>query len=402
MNFVTTQQVIYMDNHATTRVDPLVVEVMLPWFDAQYGNPGSTTHAIGRAAADAVDNARHRIAKALGTRSREIVFTSGATESNNLALRGVALRYRKRGNHIIGVATEHAAVLEPLDQLKREGFEVTLIPVAGADSPVAGRIDIQQIADAMHDQTILVSIMLANNEIGVVQPVAEVAELCRAKEVLLHTDAAQAIGRIPVDVDALGVDLMSFSGHKMYGPKGVGGLFVRRRSPPVRLEAMIRGGGQERGLRSGTLNVPGIVGMARALELCGQRMSEEAARLVGLRRRLFEAIVERIPGVHLNGPALDDPSVRLPGNLNVSLDGLDAESLLLSTPQLAVSTGSACSTAAPEPSHVLRAIGLSEERIRGSVRFGLGRYNTEEEVDRAVDLLAGAAERLRAMGTMPP
>lgn len=394
---------VYLDNHATTRVDPRVVEAMLPYFSEVYGNAASTTHAFGWQAREAVDRARQSIAAAVGADAREIVFTSGATESNNLALRGVAERSRRRGNHLVTVRTEHKSVLEPVERLGRRGCEVTILDVEPAGSPRSGYLDSERVAAALRDDTLLVSVMLANNEIGIVQPIAEISRLCRERGVLFHCDATQAIGKLPVDVRQLGVDLLSFSGHKIYGPKGVGALFVRRSSPQVRLEAQIAGGGHESGLRSGTLNVPGIVGMARALELCCAEMAAEAARLAALRDRLYAGLLAALDGVELNGPALDavDASgrpLRLAGNLNVSFAGVDGEALLLDIgPALAVSSGSACTSANPEPSHVLRALGLGDDRVRSSLRFGLGRFNSADEVDFAVARVAESVARLRKL-----
>jgi cysteine desulfurase len=391
---------IYMDNHATTRVDPRVVEAMLPFFSERYGNPGSVSHSFGWLARDAVDAARESIAAAIGAQPREIVFTSGATESNNLALRGVAERTKRQGNHFISVTTEHKAVLDPLERLARRGFAVTLLPVILAGHEKAGILDPQQVADAIRDDTLLVSVMLANNEIGILQPLAEIGCICRQRGVLLHCDATQAVGKTPVDVGELNVDLMSFSGHKLYGPKGIGGLYVRRRSPPVRLQAQIDGGGQEGRLRSGTLNVPGIVGFAKALEICRDELPTEMRRLAELRDRLFAGLVDRLDGVSLNGPGLKQSGCRLPGNLNLSFAYVDGEALMMSMKQIAVSSGSACTSADPEPSHVLRALGLSDDLTRSSLRFGLGRFNTSEEVDFAVESVAEAVARLRKLSSM--
>lgn len=391
---------IYMDNHATTRVDPRVVEAMLPFFSERYGNAGSVSHVFGWEARDAIDAARQTIADAIGAQPREIVFTSGATESNNLALRGVAERTKRQGKHFVSVATEHRAVLDPLEKLARRGFEITLLGVAPAAEPNAGMLDPRQVADALRDDTLLVSVMLANNEIGVLQPLAEIGAICRQRGVLLHCDATQAVGKVPVNVDALNVDLMSFTAHKLYGPKGVGALYVRRRSPPVRLQSQIDGGGQEARMRSGTLNVSGIVGFARALELCRDEMPTEMRRLAELRDRLFTGLTGRLDGVSLNGPSLDRPGWRLPGNLNVSFAYVDGEALMMSMKQIAVSSGSACTSAEPEPSHVLRALGLTDDRTRASLRFGLGRFNTSEEVDFAVDAVADSVVRLRKLSSM--
>lgn len=393
---------IYMDNHATTRVDPRVVEAMLPFFTERFGNAGSISHVFGWEARDAVAEAREKIAGAIGAQAREIVFTSGATESNNLAIRGVAERTKRRGSHLVSVATEHRAVLDPLARLARHGYEVMLLPVAKAGEAQAGLVDPQQVADAIRDDTALVSVMLANNEMGAIHPVAKIGDICRSRGVWLHCDATQAIGKIPVDVERLGVDLLSFTAHKLYGPKGVGALYVRRRSPPVRLQAQIDGGGQEGRLRSGTLNVPGIVGFARAIELCLDEMSREAARLAGLRDRLYQGLIASLDGVSLNGPALEVDSTeavarRLPGNLNVSFAQVDGEALMMSMKHLAVSSGSACTSADPEPSHVLRALGLDDDLTRASLRFGLGRFNTAEEIEYAIESVAEAVQRLRKL-----
>lgn len=390
-------KIIYLDNHSTTRVDPRVLEAMLPFFSEQFGNAGSTSHALGWQARDAVAAAREQIASAIGASPSEIVFTSGATESNNLALRGVAERSRRRGNHLVSVQTEHKAILDPLAHLARRGFEVTLLPVEPWTSAAAGRIDVDQLSRALRDDTCLVTVMLANNEIGVLQPIAEIAALCRERGITFHTDATQAVGRMHNDVAALGVDMMSFSAHKIYGPKGVGALYVRRSAPPVRLESQLDGGGQEHGLRSGTLNVPGIVGFATALQLCLAEGDAEQRRLRALRDRLFEQLTSRISGVSLNGPALDRPELRLAGNLNCTFAGVDGEALMLKMKTLAVSSGSACTSANPEPSHVLRALGRSADDARSSLRFGLGRFTTIEEIDAAASVLQGGVELLRSL-----
>lgn len=390
---------IYMDNHATTRVDPRVVEAMLPYFTEEYGNAASASHPFGWRAKEAVDQARDSIAAAIGAKAKEIVFTSGATESNNLAIRGIAELSRRKGNHIVSVATEHSAVLDLLEKLAGRGYEVTLLPVVQSPNELAGRIAPQQVAEAIRDDTILVSVMLANNEIGVLQPLEEIGRICHQREVLLHTDATQAVGKIPVDVQRLNVDLMSFSAHKIYGPKGIGALYVRRRAPHVRLEPQILGGGHENGLRSGTLNVPGIVGFARAIELCGEEIETESLRLAALRDRLYEGITSGLPDVALNGPALV-PELRLAGNLNLSFAYVDGEALLLSLRTVALSSGSACTSIRPGPSHVLRALGLEEDRVRASVRFGLGRFNTTEEVEYVVGAVCEAVSRLRKMSSL--
>jgi cysteine desulfurase len=388
---------IYLDNHSTTRVDPRVVEAMLPYFDEVYGNAASTSHLFGWAARDAVELAREAIAAAIGAASREIVFTSGATESNNLAIRGVAERQRRKGNHLITVTTEHKAVLDPMERLGRRGYELTLLPVEQAPSNKAGRLDVQQVADAFRDDTLLLSVMLANNEIGVIQPIAEIAEICRSRGVLLHCDATQAVGKMPVDVSQLGVDLMSFSAHKIYGPKGIGALYVRRSTPSVRLDCQIAGGGHEGGVRSGTLNVPGIVGFSKALALCLEELPTARAHHAVLRNRLFDGLNHAVEDLSLNGPALGLPDLRLAGNLNVCFANVDGEALLMNMKNIAVSSGSACTSANPEPSHVLRALGLTNEATRSSLRFGIGRFNTAAEIDMAVQIVGETVSRLRAM-----
>lgn len=393
---------IYLDNHATTRVDPRVVEAMLPYFTAEFGNAGSVVHRYGERARGAVEAARETIAEAIGADSAEIVFTSGATESNNLAIRGVAERPRRRGNHLVSVATEHRAVLDPLARLARRDYEVTLLGVAQHGARDSGLIDVDEFAAALRDDTVLASVMLANNEIGVVQPIRELAAACRDGGVPLHCDATQAVGKLPVDVRELGVDLMSFSAHKLYGPKGVGALFVRRSRPGVRLEPLIAGGGQEAGLRSGTLNVPGIVGFAKAIELCQAALRDEMSRLAALRSRLWQRIAQGTPRAELCGPALDATDaagepLRLPGNLDVAFGDVDGEALMLAMPEIAVSSGAACSSMDPAPSHVLLALGLAEDAARSTLRFGLGRFTTEDDVDAAADAVSQAVKKLRGL-----
>ncbi|MEX0675647.1 MAG: aminotransferase class V-fold PLP-dependent enzyme [Pirellulales bacterium] len=391
---------VYLDNHATTRVDPRVVEAMLPFFTETYGNAASTSHSFGWEAKEAVDQARASIAAAVGAQEREIVFTSGATESNNLAIRGICERQKRRGNHLITVSTEHRAVLDPIERLGRRGFEVTHLDVEQAPGKGAGCLDVDQLAAALRDDTLLVSVMLANNEIGAIQPLADVAAVCRPRGVFVHCDATQAVGKIPVDVHSLGIDLASFSAHKIYGPKGVGALYVRRGSPPVRIEAQIAGGGHEGGLRSGTLDVPGIVGFAKALQLCLEEMPREQPRLRELRDRLFAGLTSELQGVSLNGPALESRRVRLAGNLNVSFEYVNGEALLMNMKDVAVSSGSACTSANPEPSHVLRALGLSDDAVRSSLRFGLGRFNTPEDIDFAIQSVSHVVRRLRKLSSM--
>jgi cysteine desulfurase len=404
---------IYLDNHATTRVDPRVVEAMLPLFTERFGNAGSINHSFGTEAKEAVDSARETIAAGIGAEPREIVFTSGATESNNLAIRGLADRPRRKGNHIVSVTTEHKAILDPLRRLARRDFDVTLLDVEQHGSLLSGWLDPQKVADAVKEDTLLVSVMLANNEIGVIQPIREIAEICQRRGVPLHCDATQAVGKIPVDVRELGVDLMSFSAHKIYGPKGAGALYVRKaattglapRPASMRLEPLIDGGGQEGGLRSGTLNVPGIVGFAKALELCLAEMPIEIPRLTALRLRLWEGLQREVPDVVLNGPGLPPPApspelLRLPGNLNCAFPLVNGEALMISIKTIAVSSGSACTSANPEPSHVLRALGLSEDLTRASLRFGIGRFNTAEEIDYAIRAVAENVHRLRQLSSV--
>lgn len=390
---------IYLDNHATTRVDPRVVEAMLPFFTEVYGNSGSS-HALGEAAYEAVEKSRATIAAAIGAQPLEIVFTSGATESNNLAIRGVAERPRRRGSHLVSVRTEHHAVLAPLTRLAQRDHEVTLLEVEPTGSDHAGRLDHQRVADALRDDTVLVSVMLANNEIGVIQPLHEISEICRQRGVPLHCDATQAVGKLPVEVDKLGVDLMSFTAHKLHGPKGVGALYVRRSKPAIRLDSQLLGGGQENGRRSGTLNTPGIVGFAKAMELCldeiNTELMSEPARQANLRDRMWQGLNERLDNLQLCGPALDG-QFRLPGNLNVSFGDVDGEALLLAMPELAVSSGATCASTDPGPSHVLLALGLSEDAARSSLRFGLSRFTTPEQIDAAIQIVAQAVENLRKL-----
>lgn len=382
---------IYMDHHATTPVAPEVFEAMRPYFLERFGNAASRNHAFGWAAESAVEAARSQIALLIGCKPVELVFTSGATESDNLAIKGVAQAYREKGTHIITSQIEHHAVLDSCKRLQKDGFQVTSLPVSRD-----GRVDPADVAKALTPKTILVSIMLANNEIGTVQPLAEIGRLCKERGVLFHSDAVQGVGKIPVNVDALGLDLMSLTAHKLYGPKGVGALYVRMGKPRVKLVAQMDGGGHEKGRRSGTLNVPGIVGFGKACELAGQIMAGEAARLTALRERLWAGIRARLDHAHLNG----HPTLRLPGNLNVSFEYVEGESLLMSLKDVAVSSGSACTSASLEPSYVLKALGIGEALAHTSIRFGLGRGNTEEEVDYVCDRLAEQVTRLRAMSPL--
>ena len=377
---------VYLDNHATTRTDPRVVEAMIPYFTELYGNSASTSHRFGSQAAEAVERARAQVARALGAEPREIVFTSGATESNNLAIKGVARAATRRGNHLVTAASEHRAVLDPFKRLARQGWEITVVPC-----DENGRVSAAAVAVALTERTVLVSIMAANNEVGAINPIAEIGRLCRERGALFHTDAAQAVGKIPLDVQADSVDLLSLSAHKIYGPKGIGALYVRRRDPQVRLEPLVDGGGHERGLRSGTLPVPLVVGLGLAAEIAMRERDDEARRLLELRERLHQGISGRVAGIRLNGP----PADRLPGNLNLSFGDVDGEALMMAMRDIAVSSGSACSSAEPEPSHVLLAIGLDEDMARASLRFGLGRFTTTDEIDFAIDTVAAAVERLR-------
>ena len=386
---------IYLDNHSTTRLDPRVLEAMLPWLTDHYGNAGSMTHEPGREARAAVDAARETLAAAIGASAREIVFTSGATESNNLAILGLAARAPADRRHIVTVVSEHHAVLDPVEHLERTGFTVTRLPV----EPATGRVAPDAIAAALRPETCLVTVMLANNEIGTIHDIPAIAARVHAAGAVLHVDCAQALGRMPVSVDALGADLASFSAHKFHGPKGVGFLYVRRRERAIRLDPLVFGGGQERGMRSGTLDVPGIVGMAEAARLAVASLGDEPARLRSLRDRLWAHLQAGIPGIALNGPPLTDPAARLVNNLNVRISGVDGQSLLaaLSTEGLALSSGSACSSESPRPSHVLLAIGLSEDEARASLRFGLSRFTTEIEIDEAARLIAAGVARLHAL-----
>ncbi|MEX1040934.1 MAG: aminotransferase class V-fold PLP-dependent enzyme [Pirellulaceae bacterium] len=389
--------VVYLDHHATTPVDPRVLEVMLPYFTQVYGNPASIGHLPGEAAKEAVEQAQAEIAGCLGAQAREIVFTSGATESNNLAIFGVLRRRKRRGDHVISVTIEHRAVLDPLESVQHQGFEVTLLQPQPHGHAETGRLDPQQISTAIRDDTALVSVMLANNEIGAIQDIAAIGEICRERSVPFHCDATQGVGKVVVDVEAMQVDLMSFTAHKMYGPKGIGALYVRGSAPRVRLDPQILGGGQQRGLRSGTLNVPGIIGLAAALRISLAEREEETERLIGLRSRLFDGLRAELPELVLNGPTLDRPTLRLAGNLNVAIPGVDGEALMMNVRQIAVSSGSACTSANPEPSHVLRALGLSDDLTRSSLRFGLGRFNTSAEIDFAVEVVSKAVHKLRKL-----
>ena len=382
---------IYMDYHATTPVDPRVVGAMLPYFTERFGNSASRNHPFGWEAEEAVDAARKQVADLIGANAKEIVFTSGATESNNLAIKGVAEMYREKGNHIITCVTEHKAVIDTCKHLEKDGYRVTYLPVQKN-----GLISIDDLKSAITDKTILISIMTANNEIGVVQPIAEIGAIAKEKGILFHTDAVQAAGKIPFDVNELKVDLASITAHKMYGPKGVGALFVRRRNPRVLLAPQIDGGGHERGMRSGTLNVPGIVGFGKAAELCRLDMAADTARLQALRDRLNDRLHKGLDEIYVNGSV----EHRLPHSLNVSFAYVEGESLLMGINDVAVSSGSACTSASLEPSYVLKALGAGDDLAHSSIRFGLGRWTTEEEVDYVADKLITVVTRLREMSPL--
>jgi cysteine desulfurase len=381
---------IYMDNNATTPCDPRVVEAMLPYFTHDFGNAASRSHAYGWTAEQAVEKARDQVAALIGASGKEIVWTSGATESNNLAIKGAALFYKDKGNHIITATTEHKAVLDTCKRLEKEGFEVTYLPVASD-----GRVEPARLKAAMTDKTVVVSIMAANNEIGVINPIEELGAIVKERGAIFHIDAVQAVGKIPFDVNATQADLVSISAHKMYGPKGVGALYVRRK-PRVRLVPIIDGGGHERGMRSGTLNVPAIVGFGKAAALCQELMPTEGPRSFALRERLRKGIEARVSDTRING-SLEH---RLPGNLNMSFAYIEGEAMLMALKDVAVSSGSACTSASLEPSYVLRALGVEEEMAHTSIRFGLGRFNTEEEVDHVIELVVGKVEKLRAMSPL--
>ncbi len=382
---------IYLDSHATTPVDPRVLEAMLPWLTEKFGNAASNTHSYGWEAAEAVEYARDQIAAALNADPKEIIFTSGATESNNLAIKGIAEANQARGNHLVTCVTEHRAVLDPMARLEKQGFAVTRL---GAGR--GGLIDLDELRTAIRPETILVSIMHANNEIGVIQDIAAIGAVCAERGVPFHTDASQSAGKIPIDMATMGISLLSLSGHKLYAPKGIGVLAVRKRRPRVRLAAQLDGGGHERGLRSGTLNVPAIVALGRAMEIAAAEMTDEAARLGALRDRLRTRLFEALDGIEENG----DPTHKLPHSLNVAIRYVESGALLNAVPEIAASTGSACSSAEPEPSHVLLALGEGEDHARSSVRFGLTRFTTAEEIDRAAGLIVSAVHRLRGESPM--
>jgi cysteine desulfurase len=394
---------IYLDYHATTPVDPRVLDAMMPYLTTAFGNAGSRSHVFGWEAEAAVEEARHQLASAMNAGDKEIVFTSGATESDHLAIFGVARAYRSKGDHVITGATEHHAVLDTCRALEKEGFRVTFLQPDGT-----GRISAEQVEEAVTEKTVLVTLMFGNNEIGTVHPIAAIGEVCRRRGVLFHTDAVQGFGKVAFDVESMKVDLASVSGHKIYAPKGVGALYVRSRNPRVRLAPILVGGGQERGMRSGTLNVPGIVALGAAARLSMEELPAEARRLRLLRARLFEGITSELSGVVLNGPPLPrideagnlldaDGDARLPGNLNCSFEGVEGEALVLGMKDIAVSSGSACTSASLQPSHVLRAVGVPDDLAHASIRFGLGRFTTAEEIEFAITAVAATVRRLRAI-----
>ncbi len=382
---------IYMDNHATTPLDPRVLETMMPFFKEQFGNSASRNHAFGWVAEEATEIARKQIAALIGATAKEIIFTSGATESNNLALKGVAEMYAERGNHIITAATEHKAILDTCKRLEKHGVRVTYLPVQAN-----GLVDLDMLREAMTDKTILVSIMYANNEIGVVQPIREIGKLCKERGILFHTDAVQAVGKIPVDVIADNIDLLSLSGHKIYGPKGVGALYVRRKNPRVQLTAQMDGGGHERGMRSGTLNVPGIAGLGKACEIARLEMAEESKRMAYLRDKLKDRLLAALDETYINGTM----EHRLPNNLNISFAYVEGESLLMGINDVAVSSGSACTSATLEPSYVLKALGAGDDIAHSSIRFGIGRFNTEQEVDYVAQKVISVVLKLRELSPL--
>lgn len=382
---------IYLDYQATTPMDPRVFEAMKPYFLEKFGNPHSRSHAYGWEAEEAVEKAREQVAHVIGATEKEIIFTSGATESNNLALKGVMHFYGKQKPHLVTVVTEHKCVLDTARHLEQEGFKVTYLPVQKN-----GLVDLEELRKVVTEQTAIVSVMAVNNEIGVIQNLKEIGKICREKGAFFHTDAAQGFGKIPLNVDEMNIDLMSISGHKIYGPKGIGALYVRRKNPRVRIEAIINGGGQERGMRSGTLPTPLIVGFGEAAEICSKEMGEENKRLHKLADYFIKEIKTAIPEVYLNG----DEKQRIPGNINLSFAYIEGESMIMAIKDLAVSSGSACTSASLEPSYVLRALGLDEEMAHTSIRFGFGRFTTQEEVDFAIETVKKHVARLREMSPL--
>src|SRR5438477_603582 len=382
---------IYFDNHATTPVDPRVLEAMLPYFGDKFGNAASRNHSFGWAGEEAVENARGQVASLIGATPKEIIFTSGATESDNLMIKGVAEMYREKGNHIITQAIEHKAVLDTCKRLEKDGYEVTYVPV-GKD----GRVNPEDVRKAITPKTILITIMYANNEIGIINPIQEIGKIAKEHGIFFAVDGVQAVGKVPVDVQKDNIDLLSISGHKMYGPEGVGALYVRRRNPRVQLTAIIDGGGHERGMRSGTLNVPGIVGLGAACEIAMKDLPQESCKLAGLRNRLKDKIMASLDEVYINGSV----EHRLPGNLNISFAYVEGESLLMGINDIAVSSGSACTSATLEPSYVLKALGAGDDLAHSSIRFGLGRFNTEAEVDYVAGRVVETVKRLRELSPL--
>ena len=385
------KKMVYLDHNATTPVDPRVLEAMLPYLRDQFGNAASRSHRFGWNAEEAVDLARTQVAKVLGANPKEIIFTRGATESDNAAIFGAAKMYADQGRHIVTCAAEHKAVIDPCQYLERQGYRVTFL-----QPDATGRVSAAQVADALRDDTILVSLMYANNEIGTLHPVAEIGALCKERGVLFHTDATQAFGKLPIDVERMGIDLLSLSAHKVYGPKGVGALYVRRKNPRVRIEPIILGGGHERGMRSGTLNVPGIVGLGTAARIALDEMETEGERLTRLRDRLWTGLSSQLTDLVLNG----NLEHRLPNTLNVSFRYVEGESLMMSFDDIAVSSGSACTSASLGPSHVLKALGVGDDVAHSSIRFSLGRFNTEEDIDYTLERVVAAVNHLRAMSPL--
>lgn len=384
-------QRIYLDNNATTPLDPRALEAMMPFLTDKFGNAASRSHSFGWEAEEACNLGRERVAALIGAEARDVIFTSGATEGNNLAIKGVAEMYGERGKHVITQPTEHKAVLDPCHYLEQHGYRVTLL---GVDQ--YGRVDPDELRKAITDETILVSIMHGNNEVGTLQPIGEIGKICKEKEVLFHCDCCQTYGKVAIDVEASGIDLLTLSGHKIYGPKGVGAMYVRRKNPRVRLKPIMHGGGHERGMRSGTLNVPGIVGLGKAAEICREEMEEETRRLTALRDRLRDGIMSRLDLVKLNG----HPTERTPTNLNLSFPYVEGESLMMGMKHVAVSSGSACTSASLEPSYVLKAMGMGDELAHSSIRFSVGRFNTEREIDEVIEIATHTVRRLREMSPL--